>query len=94
MGVIVILGTNVSGWDTVFYDGVRIYNLVLRDHFLKNLHVRCIAYPFEKSFRKVTLWKGNRAVISFICNTKKNLHLYHHVDVFYNISIEKKIKSI
>ena len=34
-GIITVV-TNFSGGDTIFYNGVRIYNLVQRDHVLKH----------------------------------------------------------
>ena len=49
---------NVSGGDTVFNDGVIIYNWLLLAHVLKHLHGRCISGPFEKVFYDGTLWRG------------------------------------
>ena len=46
--VIITLGENISGGDTVFYDGVKTSDLGSRAHVLKILHGRMIFGPFEK----------------------------------------------
>ena len=53
VSVIKTLVTNISGGDTVFYDRVKITDLVNRDHVLKHLHGRIIFGPFERYFYKV-----------------------------------------
>ena len=78
------LGTNGSGGDNfVLNNSIIIYNLGIRAHVLKNLYGRCIAGTFEKVLHEDTLWRGNRAFISFILNKKVFLHIYHCGDVFY-----------
>ena len=47
MYIILNLGTNPSGGDTVFYDGVKPSDLGNRDHVLENLHRIMIFGPFE-----------------------------------------------
>ena len=47
VSVIITLGGNISGGDTVFYDGVKTSDLGSRAHVLKNLHGRIIFGPFE-----------------------------------------------
>ena len=51
MSVIITLGVNISGGYTVFYDGVKITDVVNRAHILKHLHGRIIFGPFEKCSR-------------------------------------------
>ena len=92
--VIITFGTNVNGGDTVFNDGVRIYNLGLRVHVLKYLYGICIAGPFLKVCHEGTIWRSNREVISFILHKKTPLHLYHNGDVFKNRYIETEGKKI
>ena len=48
VSVIIILGKNISGGDTVLYDGVKTSDLGSRAHVLKRLHGRPIFGPFEK----------------------------------------------
>ena len=66
VSVIITLGKDISGGDTVFYDGVKSSDFGSRAHILKFLHGRMVFGPFEKVFHEGTLWSGNRAVISFI----------------------------
>ena len=51
--VIITLGKNISGGDTVFYDGVKISDLGSRAHVLKNLHGRMIFGTFNIFSMKV-----------------------------------------
>ena len=92
--VIITVGKYIIGGDTVFYDGVKTFELGSRAHILKHLHGRMIFGPFEKVYHEVTLWSGYRAVISFILAKKKFLHFFRHWDQFYNKytnTAEKKI---
>ena len=50
----------------MFYDGVRYNDLVKRDHLLNNLYGRCDVGSFEICFHEGYLWRGHKAVISFI----------------------------
>ena len=84
VSIIITVGKDISGGDTVFYDGVKTSDLGSRAHILKNLHGRMIFGPFEKVFHEGTLWSGYRAVISFILTEKIFLHLFLHWDRFYN----------
>ena len=47
VSVIINLGTNISGGDTVFYNGVKTSDLGNRTHVLKHLHGRMIFGPFD-----------------------------------------------
>ena len=44
---------NISGGDTLFYDGVKTSELGNRYHVLKDLHRRMIFGPFQIFFMKV-----------------------------------------
>ena len=70
VSVIITLVKNISGGDTVFYDGVKISDLGSRAHILKHLHERMIFGPFEIFFHEGTLRSGYRAVISLILTKK------------------------
>ena len=50
LSVIITLGINISGGDTVFYYRLKTSGLVNRAHFLKHLHGRMIFGPFEECF--------------------------------------------
>ena len=50
VSVIITLGKDISGGDTLFYDGVKPSDFASRSHILKHLHGRIVFGPFEKSF--------------------------------------------
>ena len=75
MYVIINQGNNISGWDTLFYDRVKKSDLGNRGHVIKNLHRGMIFGPFEICFHESSLWRGHRAVTSFIL-TKEYLCIY------------------
>ena len=66
VSVIINLGTNISGGDIVFYDGVKQTDLGKISHVLKHLHGRIIMGPFERCFNEGYLWRGHRVGIYFI----------------------------
>ena len=84
VSVIITVGKDISGGDTVFYDVVKSSELGSRAHILKHLDGRMIFVPFEKVFHEGTLWSGYRAVSSFILTKQIFLHFFHHGDRFYN----------
>ena len=84
VSVFITVGKDISGGDTVFYDGVKTSELGSRAHILKHLHGRMIFGPFEKVFYEGTLWSGYRAVISLTLTKKILLHLFFHWGRFYN----------
>ena len=51
--VIIIVGKDISGEGTVFYDVVKTSDLGSRAHILKHLHGRMIFGPFEKNSMKI-----------------------------------------
>ena len=55
---IITLGGNISGGDTVFYDGKRKSDLDSRYHVFKNLHGKMIFGPLKKN-HEGTLWRGH-----------------------------------
>ena len=61
--VIITVGKDMSGGDTMFYDVLKKSDLGSRDHILKHLHGRMIFGPFEIFSDEGTLWSGYRAVI-------------------------------
>ena len=53
VSVIINMGENISGGETVFYDEVKTSDLEGRAHVLKHLHGRMIFGQFEKKIMKV-----------------------------------------
>ena len=47
VSILITVEENISGGDTVFYDGVKTFYLGSRAHVLKNSHGRMIYSPFE-----------------------------------------------
>ena len=84
VSVIITLGGNISGGETLFYDGVKTSDLGSRSQVLKNLHGKMIFGPFGKKIHEGTLWRGYRAIISFILTKQIFLHLFQHRDRVYN----------
>ena len=87
VSVIITQRKDVSGGETVFYDGVKTSDLGSRAHILKHLHGRIIFGPFEIIFHEGTLWRGYRVLISFILTRQLFLHFYRSGDQFYNQNI-------
>ena len=58
VSVIITLGKDISGGDTVFYGGLKSSDFGSRAHILKHLHGRMVFGPFEKVFHEGTLWSG------------------------------------
>ena len=55
VSVIITLGTNISGGETMFYDRVKTSDLGNRAHVLKHLHSKMIFGPFEKNSWRLSL---------------------------------------
>ena len=58
VSVIITLGKDISGGDTVFCYGVKSSDFGSRARILKHLHGRMVFGPFEKVFHESTLWSG------------------------------------
>ena len=84
VSVIITLGKDISGGDTMFYDAVKSSDFGSRVHILKHLHGKMVFGPFENVFHEGTLWSGYRAVISFILTKQIFLHLFRHGNQFYD----------
>ena len=55
VSVIIVLGKNISGGDTLFYDRVKTSDLGSRSHVLKKLHGRMIFGPFKRKIHEGTI---------------------------------------
>ena len=76
VSVIITVGKNISGGDTVFFDGAKTSDLGSRPHILKHLHGRRIFGPFEKVSHEGTIWSEYRAVIYFILTKQIFPHFF------------------
>ena len=72
MSFIITILTNISVGCTVFCDGIKMTDLGNRARVLKHSHGRMSFGPFERSLREYFLWRGHRAVISFVIEKNKN----------------------
>ena len=70
-------GTDFSGGDSFFNDGIRVYDLGQRAHLLKEFHRICIVGPSEKISPEGSIWRGNRVVVYFIINISIFLYFDH-----------------
>ena len=78
MSVILILGTDVHGGETVFFNGETLNDVGKRAHVLKHSHGRCVIGSFDKILHEGSLWTGHRAVISFILHKSTFQHFVHN----------------
>ena len=94
--VIIFLGTDVNGGETVFYDGENMNDMGKIAHVLKHSHGRCDIGAFDKLLHEGYIWTGNTAVLLFILHKSIFLHFVHNGTRFYdkNIIIRKKEKYI
>ena len=51
LSVIIILGTDVNGGETVFYDGENMNDIGKRVHVLNHSHGRCDIVSLDKKFK-------------------------------------------
>ena len=63
LSVIIILGIDVNGGETVFYDGENMNDIGKRAHVLKHSHGRCVIGSFDKILHEGSIWTGHRAVL-------------------------------
>ena len=83
VSVIINLGGNISGGDTVFYDGVKTSDLGSRAHELQHLHGRMIFGPFDFFSTKVLFGEDIEPYFP-LSSQKKFLYFCRHRDRFYN----------
>ena len=93
LSVIIILGTNFHGGETVFNDGESMKYIGKRAHVLNPSNGRCVVDAFDKILHEVSIWNSNRDVISFILHKSIFLHFVHKCTKFnekYITSDDKK----
>ena len=89
LSVIIILGTNVHGGETVFYDGDNMNDIGKRAHVLKHSHGKFVVGLFDKILYEESIWDSHRDVLFFILHKSIFLHFVHHGTKLY----EKYITS-
>ena len=94
LSVIIILGTDVHGGETVFYYGDKINDIGKRAHVLNNSHGRCVVGSFDKILHKGSIWTGRRALLYFILHKSIFLHFLHNGTRLYEKYITSNDKNI
>ena len=77
LSVIMALGTDVDGGETVFYGTTMTYIGKIA-HFLKHPNGRCVVGAFYRILHEGYIWIGHRYVLSFILQKSRFLHFVHH----------------
>ena len=90
LSMIIILGADVNGDETVFYDGENMNDIGKRAHVLKNSHGRFVIGYSDKILHEGSIWTGHRAVLSFILHKQIFLHFVHNGTRFYEKYISSK----
>ena len=90
LSVIIILGKNVHGGETVFYDGVNMNDIGKRSHVLKHSHGRCVVGAFDKSLHEGSIWTGHRTILYFINNSPLCTSCYNFYDKYITSYDRKK----
>ena len=83
--MIIILGTDVNGGETFFYDGNIMKDIGKIAHVLKHSHRRCVIGSFDEFLHEGSIWTGHRSVLSFILRKSMFLHFVHNGTRFYKI---------
>ena len=96
MSVIIILGSDVHGGETVFFDGETLNDIGKIAHVLKHSHGRCVIGSFDKILHEGSLWTSHRALISFVLHKSIFLHFVHNGTKFYDkyILTKNRLKYI
>ena len=84
LSVIIILGTDFNGGETVFYDGDHMNDIGKRAHVMKYSHGRCVVGAFDKILQEGYIWTGHRAVLSFILHKSIFIHFVHNSTRLYD----------
>ena len=63
LSVIIILGTDVNGGETVFCYGDNMNDIGKRAHVMKHSHGRCFIGALDKNLREGSIWTGYKAVL-------------------------------
>ena len=85
-----MLGIDINGGETVFYDGENMNDIGKRAHVLKHSHGRCVIGYFGKNLHEGSIWTVHRALLSFILHKSIFLHFVHNGTIFYDKYISSK----
>ena len=78
LSVIIILGTDDNGGETIFNDGENMNDIGKRAHVLNNSHGKCVDGAFDKILHEGSIWADHRTVLLFILHKSIFLHFAHH----------------
>ena len=93
LSMIIILGTDVNGGETFFYDGENMNDIGKRAHVLKHSHVMFVVGAFDKKIHEGSIWNVHKYIISFILHKSIFLHFVHNGTRFYDKYISSEIKK-
>ena len=83
MPVLIILGANIHGDETVFYDRENMKEIGKISDVLKHSHGSCVIGAFDKILHEGSIWTGHRAVLYFILHKSIFIHFLHNGTKFY-----------
>ena len=63
LSVIIILGTDVNGGETVFNNGENMNDIGKQSHVLKHSYGRCVIGSFDKILHEGSIWTVHRSVL-------------------------------
>ena len=96
--VIMILGTDVHGGKTIFYDGEKWNEFGKIAHVLKHSHVMRVVGVFDKILHEGSIWTGRTSVLSLIFTNQYFFTFYimlqHFMTYIYNQMIKRNILII
>ena len=93
LSVIIMLGTDINGGETVFYDGENKNDIGKRAHVLNHSHGRCFIGCFDKTLDEGSIWTGHRAILLFIFHKLVFIHFVYNGTRFYEKHISSKNKK-
>ena len=89
--MIIILGTDVHGGETVIFNWENMNEIGKRAHVLKHSHGRCVIGSFNKTFHEGSLWTDHRAVLSLSSTNQYFFTLCIMVQNFMTSIYQQKI---
>ena len=93
LSVIITLGTNVNGVETVFNE-ITIYYIGKRENYIKNSHRRCVVGAFDKIVYEGSIRTVYGSVLSFILHKSIYIQYLHHGTKFYDRYIKSNCINI
>ena len=86
---IIMVGTNIKGGSTIYYNGVSVKEPGEIVHEEKHAHGKVQIFPFEVTPHKGSRWIGKRGIISFYVNLKIVEHFETYGSTLYKPWLRK-----